>query len=99
MGHAWHLETTSVPEAERGLFSLGQRRRSAAGACCVGFQFLSRAPTRKCAREQTDPDLNEAIDAAIPHVHHVHCRVGFEQGPQVSDPFAPEWKQVPFFAS
>ena len=43
---------------------------------------------------QGDPDLNEAIDAAIPHVLHVHARVGFDQGPQVSDPFAPEWSQV-----
>ena len=22
---------------------------------------------------------------------HIHGRVGFEQGPQVNDPFAPEW--------
>ncbi|MEI7807831.1 MAG: sugar phosphate isomerase/epimerase, partial [Verrucomicrobiota bacterium] len=25
------------------------------------------------------------------HCHHLHARVGFEEGPQVSDPRAPEW--------
>lgn len=28
----------------------------------------------------------------IPHIHHLHARIGFEQGPQVNHPFAPEWK-------
>ena len=35
----------------------------------------------------------EIIDKIIPHVSHIHARVGFEQGPQVNDPFAPEWQQ------
>ena len=26
-----------------------------------------------------------------PHVSHIHARVGFEQGPQINDPSAPEW--------
>ncbi|HAS19048.1 MAG TPA: xylose isomerase, partial [Flavobacteriaceae bacterium] len=25
---------------------------------------------------------------------HVHARVGFEEGPQVNDPQAPEWKKA-----
>ncbi len=32
-----------------------------------------------------------SVDRVIPHVTHIHARVGFEQGPQVNDPFAPEW--------
>jgi hypothetical protein len=31
------------------------------------------------------------LEKIMPHVAHVHARVGFEQGPQVSNPFAPEW--------
>lgn len=31
------------------------------------------------------------IDRIIPHVHHLHARIGHEQGPQVNDPQAPEW--------
>ena len=31
------------------------------------------------------------LNKIIPHVSHIHARVGFEQGPQVNDPEAPEW--------
>lgn len=37
-------------------------------------------------------DQEEILEQIIPHVAHVHARVGFEQGPQVNDPAAPEWK-------
>jgi sugar phosphate isomerase/epimerase len=33
------------------------------------------------------------INKIIPHISHLHARVGFEQGPQVNDPEAPEWNQ------
>lgn len=32
------------------------------------------------------------IRQIIPHVSHIHARIGHEQAPQVNDPFAPEWK-------
>lgn len=37
-------------------------------------------------------DQEEIIKQIIPHVSHIHARVGHEQSPQVNDPFAPEWK-------
>jgi sugar phosphate isomerase/epimerase len=37
-------------------------------------------------------DQLPALEKIIPHVAHIHARVGFEQGPQVNNPFAPEWK-------
>jgi sugar phosphate isomerase/epimerase len=37
-------------------------------------------------------DQEEIIQQIIPHVAHIHARVGHEQAPQVSDPFAPEWE-------
>ncbi len=37
-------------------------------------------------------DQQNIINKIIPHVWHIHARVGFDQGPQVNDPFAPEWK-------
>lgn len=37
-------------------------------------------------------DQRAILEMIIPHVRHIHARVGFEHGPQVSDPFAPEWK-------
>ncbi|KAB1158056.1 sugar phosphate isomerase/epimerase family protein [Flavobacterium luteum] len=36
-------------------------------------------------------DQQEIISQIIPHVAHIHARLGFEQGPQVNDPQAPEW--------
>lgn len=38
-----------------------------------------------------DPDLEECIAALLPKVHHIHARVGFEQGPQVPDPRMPKF--------
>jgi sugar phosphate isomerase/epimerase len=33
----------------------------------------------------------EILQQIIPHIAHIHARIGHEQGPQVNDPFAPEW--------
>jgi hypothetical protein len=62
--------------------------------------ILERHPTLKltcdfshwvCVAERLLPDCGEIIQRAARHCHHVHARVGFEEGPQVSDPRAPEW--------
>jgi sugar phosphate isomerase/epimerase len=37
-------------------------------------------------------DQSSIIEKIIPHIGHIHARLGFEHSPQVSDPFAPEWK-------
>jgi len=34
----------------------------------------------------------DILEKIMPHIAHIHARVGFEQGPQVSNPFAPEWQ-------
>lgn len=34
----------------------------------------------------------ESLDFAISRTKHIHARVGFEEGPQVTDPRAPEWE-------
>lgn len=34
----------------------------------------------------------DIIQQIIPHVSHIHARIGHEQGPQVNDPAAPEWQ-------
>jgi len=36
-------------------------------------------------------DQRHVLDKIIPHVHHIHARIGYEHSPQVNDPFAPEW--------
>ena len=37
-------------------------------------------------------DQEEILNRIIPHVAHIHARVGSEQAAQVNDPFAPEWE-------
>ncbi len=44
-----------------------------------------------CVAERLLPDCDDIIRLAAEHCHHLHARVGHEEGPQVSDPRAPEW--------
>jgi hypothetical protein len=44
-----------------------------------------------CVAERLLPDCDDIIRLAAQHCHHIHARVGFEEGPQVPDPRAPEW--------
>ncbi len=41
--------------------------------------------------ERLPDDQQDAVDVANAHVFHVHARVGYEEGPQVPDPSAPEY--------
>jgi hypothetical protein len=36
-------------------------------------------------------DQQHILEKIIPHIQHIHARVGYEHSPQVNDPFAPEW--------
>ena len=37
-------------------------------------------------------DQQETVQLAIDRTDHIHARIGHAQGPQVSDPRAPEWE-------
>ena len=57
------------------------------------LKFVADLSHFTCIAE-TDPsdlDLTRVVEALAPMVHHVHCRVGYDHGPQVADPRAPEW--------
>lgn len=43
--------------------------------------------------DTTDPHLNAVIEQLSSKMWHVHGRVGYDHGPQVNDPRAPEWKE------
>lgn len=45
-----------------------------------------------CVTESMLENFEPVLDEAIKRTRHIHARVGFEQGPQVADPMAPEWK-------
>lgn len=44
-----------------------------------------------CVAERLLEDCSKIIQLAARHCHHIHTRVGYEEGPQVADPRAPEW--------
>jgi hypothetical protein len=45
-----------------------------------------------CVAERLLGDCAEIIQRATSQCFHIHARVGYEEGPQVPDPRAPEWK-------
>ena len=45
-----------------------------------------------CVSESLLQDQPEILEAAIQRTDHIHARVGHAQGPQITDPRAPEWK-------
>lgn len=45
-----------------------------------------------CVSESLLEEQTEMLERMIPHVHHIHARVGWQQSAQVNDPFAPEWE-------
>lgn len=63
--------------------------------------YLEKFPTLKLTgdfshwctvSESMLQDQKAIVQEIIPHVHHIHARIGYEHSPQVNDPFAPEWK-------
>ncbi len=45
-----------------------------------------------CVTESFLENFSKILSEAIERTRHVHARVGYEQGPQVPDPRAPEWQ-------
>jgi sugar phosphate isomerase/epimerase len=45
-----------------------------------------------CTTESFLENFAGTVNEAIARTRHIHARVGFEEGPQVPDPRAPEWK-------
>jgi len=44
-----------------------------------------------CVTESMLENFTDVLQSTLSNTRHVHARVGFEEGPQVSDPRAPEW--------
>ena len=47
-----------------------------------------------CVAESFLEHEQENLNAAIARTDHIHARVGFDEGPQVTDPRAPEWQHA-----
>lgn len=47
-----------------------------------------------CVTESFLGNFTEPLEEAIARTRHIHARVGYEEGPQIPDPRAPEWKHA-----
>ncbi|HOY22043.1 MAG TPA: TIM barrel protein [Cellvibrio sp.] len=72
-------------------------------AAHVAREFLEKIPSLRltldishwvCVAETFLGDQTEAVNLALQRTEHVHARVGYPQGPQISDPRAPEWESA-----
>ena len=66
----------------------------------VTLKYLEKFPNLKLVgdfshwcvvSESLLEDQEEIIKLVVPHIAHLHARVGTEQASQVTNPFAPEW--------
>jgi len=69
----------------------------------VARQFIERLPSLRLTldishwcnvHESLLDDQQETVAMALDRTGHIHARVGHAEGPQVSDPRAPEWKDA-----
>jgi hypothetical protein len=45
-----------------------------------------------CVHESLLADQQETVDLAIDHADYIHARVGYAEGPQITDPRGEEWR-------
>ncbi len=86
------IEKHGVPvfhETHRGraLFSIPAARSFL--RAIPGLQLTADFSHWVCVHESDLSDQPEGLDAAISAAHHIHARVGFDEGPQISDPRNP----------
>jgi hypothetical protein len=72
-------------------------------AAHITKEFFQKIPSLKitldlshwvCVSESFLEDQTEAVELAIKRTEHIHARVGYPEGPQVSDPRVIEWQQA-----
>ena len=83
-----------IHETHRGKFSF---------AAHITRDYLQKIPGLKltldishwfAVAENYLSDQTDAVELALAHTQHIHARIGYAHGPQVSDPRSPEWKDV-----
>lgn len=88
--------------SKTGITVLHETHRGRLGYCpqMISPFFQERADLRLtadlshwvCVTESMLDNFEEVVNETLLRSLHIHARVGFEQGPQVSDPRAPEWQ-------
>ena len=72
-------------------------------AATIARQFIEKVPSLRLTldishwcnvHESYLSDQEETVDLALNRTDHIHARIGHPEGPQVSDPRAPEWSDA-----
>jgi len=88
---------TGVPvyhETHRGKFSFAAHITAAYLQEQSGLQLTLDLSHWIAVAESLLEEQLPAVSLAITRTRHIHARVGHTQGPQVSDPRAPEWEEA-----
>jgi sugar phosphate isomerase/epimerase len=95
------IDYTTAVSKETGIKILHETHRSRIlFAAHVTKQFMEKNPELRLTldishwcnvHESMLEDQKEAVDLALEKTDHIHARIGYQEGPQVNDPRAPEW--------
>jgi sugar phosphate isomerase/epimerase len=95
------IDFTIVVSKETGVKIYHETHRSRIlFAAHITKQFIEKIPDLRLTldishwcnvHESLLGDQKEAVNKAIERTDHIHARIGYEEGPQVNDPRAPEW--------
>jgi sugar phosphate isomerase/epimerase len=98
------LQAAAAVAAARGVRILHETHRGKfAFAASVAARYLREDPALRISADLSHwcvvaesllHDQAESLDLAIERADHIHARVGFAEGPQVSDPRAPEYAEA-----
>lgn len=98
------IEVAKEVSAETGVRIIHETHRRKFGySAAIMNQYLQADPELRitadfshwcCVSESLLEDQQHLVAAAAERADHIHARVGYQEGPQVSDPRAPEWKDA-----
>jgi sugar phosphate isomerase/epimerase len=83
-----------VHETHRGRALFSAPAASALLDALPGLRLTADFSHWCCVHESLLRDQEEAVQKAIEATWHIHARVGHAEGPQVTHPGAPEWKDA-----
>lgn len=102
--NAAFVEFTNSLSSETGVLICHETHRGRIMfAAHVTLEYLKKYPELRLTfdvshwcnvHESMLDDQAGALDMAIARSEHIHARIGYPEGPQVSDPRAPEWKEA-----
>ncbi|MEP6626687.1 MAG: hypothetical protein ABJA32_01840 [Ginsengibacter sp.] len=83
---------TIVHETHRGRAGYSPQMTDQIFTANKNFMITADFSHWVCVTESFLENFSGILTEAIERTRHVHARIGYEEGPQVPDPRAPEWK-------